>query len=66
MLLHYRNMPSASTIYKNTLPEHAQNEKEHTRLIIVNTYNNDTEYKAPLKARALAYYYKKKQEKQSE
>ena len=58
-------MPSASTLYRHAHPEYAQKEKEQTRVRIVNKYNNDTEYKELLKARALAFYYRKKQEKES-
>ncbi len=57
-------MPSVSTIYRHNHPEYAQKEKEQTRVRIVNKYNNDPEYRELLKARSLAYYYKKKQEKQ--
>ena len=52
-------MSSASTIYRHAHPEYAQKEKEQTRLRIVNRYNNEPEYKEVLKARALAYYYRK-------
>ena len=58
-------MPSASTLYRHSHPEYAQKEKEQTRVRIVNKYNNDPEYKELLKARALAYYYRKKQEKEN-
>ena len=58
-------MPSASTLYRHAHPEYAHKEKEQTRVRIVNKYNNDPEYKELLKARALAYYYRKKQEKES-
>ena len=58
-------MPSASTLYRHAHPEYAQKEKEQTRVRIVNKYNNDPEYKELLKARALAYYYRKKQEKEN-
>ena len=58
-------MPSVSTIYRHNHPEYAQKEKEKTREYIVNRYNNDPEYRELLKKRALAYYYKKKQAKES-
>ena len=58
-------MSSASTIYRHAHPEYAKKEKEQTRVRIVNRYNNEPEYKEVLKARALAYYYRKEQEKES-
>ncbi len=58
-------MPSVSTIYRHNHPEYAKKEKEQTRARIVNKYNNDPEYREQLKAKALAYYYRKKQEKES-
>ena len=66
MLRYNKEMPSASTIYRQNHPEYALKEKEQTRARIVNKYNNDPQYKELLKkARALAYYYKKKQEKEN-
>jgi hypothetical protein len=58
-------MPNASTLYRHAHPKYANKEKEQTRVRIVNKHNNDHEYKELLKASALAYYYRKKQEKES-
>jgi len=58
-------MPSASTLYRHAHPEYAHKEKEKTREYIVKKYNEDPEYREKLKASALAYYYRKKQEKES-
>ncbi len=58
-----KNMPFASTIYKQNHPEYDLKKKEQTRATIVNKYNNDPEYRQLLKSRVLAHYYNKKQEK---
>ena len=65
MFRYYKDMPSASTIYRHNHPEYVLKEKEQTRARIVNKYNNDSKYKDYLKALARAYYHKKKQEKES-
>ena len=58
-------MPSASTLYRHANPEYVQKEKEYVKQYIVKKYNEDPECKERVKARNLAYYYKKKQEIES-
>ena len=58
-------MSSYSTVYRREHPEFREKEKITNNLREKARYNNDPEYKELLKARARAYYYKKKQEKEA-
>ena len=56
-------MESYSTKYRREHPEYHEKEKERDRERIKNIYHNNPEYKQKVKERALARYYKLKQEK---